>query len=305
LIPDSTTYYSNGKLLLTGEYLVLDGALALGVPTKFGQDLTVRPIDGKRIYWKSLDEKGNIWLDTNFELPIHSNKNKEPFIENLLEILKGASELKRNFLIDKACQITTHLTFPKDWGLGSSSTLINNVAQWAKIDAFDLLDKTMGGSGYDIACAQNDKPVLFQLTAAKPIIRPIEFRPIFREQLYFVYLNKKQKSSDEIHRYHSIKDGIPEAVKTVTEITNLLVKTRTLDEFNILISEHEKVVSKVVKLPTIQDSYFRDYFGQMKSLGAWGGDFIMATGNDDTPSYFKKKGFSTILKYDELLLTKD
>jgi mevalonate kinase len=28
-------FYSNGKLLLTGEYLVLDGAKSLALPTKF------------------------------------------------------------------------------------------------------------------------------------------------------------------------------------------------------------------------------------------------------------------------------
>ena len=36
------TYRANGKLLLTGEYLVLKGALALALPTKLGQTMTVR-----------------------------------------------------------------------------------------------------------------------------------------------------------------------------------------------------------------------------------------------------------------------
>ena len=57
------TYYSNGKLLLTGEYLVLDGALSLAVPTQFGQSLTVETIDERKLIWKSLDEKGNIWFE--------------------------------------------------------------------------------------------------------------------------------------------------------------------------------------------------------------------------------------------------
>jgi len=43
------TCYSNGKLLLTGEYLVLEGATALAVPTKFGQDLKVEKIKEKSI----------------------------------------------------------------------------------------------------------------------------------------------------------------------------------------------------------------------------------------------------------------
>ena len=38
---EKQTFYSNGKLLLTGEYLVLNGAVALAIPTKFGQTLTI------------------------------------------------------------------------------------------------------------------------------------------------------------------------------------------------------------------------------------------------------------------------
>ena len=34
---ETQTFYSNGKLLITGEYVVLDGAKALALPTKFGQ----------------------------------------------------------------------------------------------------------------------------------------------------------------------------------------------------------------------------------------------------------------------------
>ena len=36
------TFYSNGKLLLTGEYLVIDGAKALAIPTQKGQSLSVK-----------------------------------------------------------------------------------------------------------------------------------------------------------------------------------------------------------------------------------------------------------------------
>lgn len=38
------SFKSNGKLLLTGEYLVLDGAVALALPTKMGQIMTVEPL---------------------------------------------------------------------------------------------------------------------------------------------------------------------------------------------------------------------------------------------------------------------
>lgn len=302
---EKATYYSNGKLLLTGEYLVLDGALALGIPTKFGQSLEIQSTNDSKIHWQSLDEKGNIWLDAVVNLPINSSSKTKPENENLFKVLNQATKQNPDFLSDKGYTIKTKLTFPLDWGLGSSSTLINNIAQWAQIDAFKLLQETLGGSGYDIACAQNNTPILFHLEQQKPVVKPINFSPIFKEQLYFVHLNKKQKSNLEIARYKEMKNGVNEAIKTVSEITNLLVKTTQLDDFEKLILEHEKLLASILQLPRVQEIYFKDYFGQIKSLGAWGGDFILATGNEDTPKYFKKKGFETVLLYDEMVLKND
>lgn len=37
----TSEYYSNGKLLLTGEYVVLEGFEGLALPTVFGQKLSV------------------------------------------------------------------------------------------------------------------------------------------------------------------------------------------------------------------------------------------------------------------------
>ena len=56
-------YYSNGKLLLTGEYAVLDGATALALPTKFGQSLEVSPRTDERILGKIRDVNGELWFE--------------------------------------------------------------------------------------------------------------------------------------------------------------------------------------------------------------------------------------------------
>ena len=56
-------YYSNGKLLLTGEYVVLDGAKALAVPTKFGQLLNIKQGTNKQFKWTSLDFDATIWFE--------------------------------------------------------------------------------------------------------------------------------------------------------------------------------------------------------------------------------------------------
>ena len=282
---------------------MLDGALALGVPTKKGQSLTVQPIEEKKLYWESSADNGVIWFKETFDLPLKTNQYKNAIAQTLVKILTEAQDLNSYFLKENTgYKITTSLDFPRDWGLGSSSTLLNNIANWANIDAFQLLQKTMGGSGYDIACAKHDKPVLYKLNNQNPRVTPINFNPAFTAQLYFVHLDKKQHSAKEIVRYQNIKQGIPEAVKTVSEITDLITKTSNIDDFNVLIREHERLLSSILKTPTVQETHFKDYFGQTKSLGAWGGDFILATGNDDTPKYFKQKGYNTVLLYAEMVL---
>ena len=148
------TFYSNGKLLLTGEYVVLDGALALALPTKYGQNLTVETVPSKQILWKSFDQDRSTWFEDEFTFDEIINKpfDAENSVRNtLLEILNEAFQMNPNFLDKNGFNIETNLTFPKNWGLGTSSTLINNIGQWLHIDAFELLNRSFGGSGYDIA----------------------------------------------------------------------------------------------------------------------------------------------------------
>jgi len=300
------TFYSNGKLLLTAEYLVLDGAKSLAIPAKFGQDLTVEKIDQPKIIWQSFDVKNKVWFDCTFKLPnleiIGSNKDIA-ISKTLQNILKEAQKLNPEFLTNKTgFIIKTNLTFPRNWGLGTSSTLINNIAQWANINAFKLLNNSFGGSGYDIACAQNNKPITYQLIRNKPKIESVNFNPVFKDQLFFIHLNKKQNSKDAIHQYQKNKNTVFAFTESISQITNAIIKTKKVADFEKLLIEHEKIIAIVIQQKTIQEKLFSDYFGQTKSLGAWGGDFIIATGNEDSPKYFKNKGFETILSYHDMIL---
>ena len=87
-------FYSNGKLLLTGEYLVLDGAKSLAVPTKFGQDLVVEPIENNELIWASFDHLNQCWFEATFELPklrlqsASFNSDKEGSSEMIAETLQ-------------------------------------------------------------------------------------------------------------------------------------------------------------------------------------------------------------------------
>jgi hypothetical protein len=74
-------------------------------------------------------------------------------------------------------------------------------------------------------------------------------------------------------------------------------------QFKQLILEHESLVGKVLNKIPIQQELFSDFSGAIKSLGAWGGDFIMAVGEKNTPKYFKSKGYYTVLTYAEMALS--
>src|SRR5690606_18404617 len=187
------TYYSNGKLLISGEYLVLDGALSLAVPTTFGQSLIIEPIHMPKIIWKSFDDNGIVWFEDEFLIkPFTSLISPQNEVsKRLVQILNAAKSINPEFLnSNQGFKVTTTLTFPKNWGLGTSSTLINNISQWANVDAYLLLKNTFGGSGYDIACAQHNHPISYQLEYGKPMVKKLEFSPSFKHHLYFIHWNK-------------------------------------------------------------------------------------------------------------------
>ena len=301
------TFYSNGKLLITGEYVVLDGAKAFALPTKFGQNLIIEETEGQIIHWKSVDSDGSIWFEDT--IPFLSIVRKERFddaknIKNtLIEILHEAYLMNTDFITSsKGYTIRTELTFPKFWGLGTSSTLINNIAQWLEIDAFELLKRSFGGSGYDIACAQNNSPILYQLINEKPVVNKINFKPDFTDKIFFVYLNKKQNSKSAIASYYGQQGNAQNALETINSITKRVIEAITLKEFALALQNHEIELSNILELPTVKEALFPDFDGVIKSLGAWGGDFVMCISKENPTDYFKSKGFETVIPYCEMIL---
>jgi mevalonate kinase len=301
------TFYSNGKLLLTGEYVVLDGAKAFALPTKFGQNLIIEETEGQIIHWKSVDRDGSIWFEDT--ITFLSIVRKERFddaknIKNtLIEILHEAYLMNADFITSsKGYTIRTELTFPKFWGLGTSSTLINNIAQWLEIDAFELLKRSFGGSGYDIACAQNNCPILYQLINEKPVVNKVNFKPDFTDKIFFVYLNKKQNSKSAIASYYGQQGNVQNALETINSITKSVIEAITLKEFALALQNHEIELSNILELPTVKEALFPDFDGMIKSLGAWGGDFVMCISKENPADYFKAKGFETVIPYGKMIL---
>ena len=295
--------YSNGKVLLTGEYVILDGALSLAAPTKFGQHLKYQENLSNLINWKSINFDGNIWFEcliTSDTLKVKSTSSKK-ISNTLVEIINFIREYNPSFLKKCGSDISTNLTFEKNLGLGSSSTLISNLSKISGVNPYTLNNKIFKGSGYDIACAESISPILYKLDKDQKIINEVSFKPSFNGHIYFVYLNKKQNSISEIEKYNKNKAS-NSIINEISDITSEILVCNSIDRFNELIEAHELIISKLISKQTVKDHLFKDFDGYTKSLGAWGGDMIMVTSQIDPSKYFIEKGYSTIFKFKELLV---
>jgi hypothetical protein len=79
------------------------------------------------------------------------------------------------------------------------------------------------------------------------------------------------------------------------------VKTQKKSEFQNLMLTHESIISKLIGMPPVQQTMFSDYEGVVKSLGAWGGDFVLACGPKTSKAYFLAKGYTVCIPYFELI----
>lgn len=302
-------YYSAGKYLLSGEYLVLDGAKAIGLPCTLGQDMYQWETSGKgRLSWKSFLKDGRLWNSCLIDLNDWSiqESTDTDFANRLVQVLQCCFELSnKEVAVGQDLFFETRLQFESAWGLGSSSTFIANISNYFNINPYQLLEKTFGGSGYDIAAATASKAFVYRRDNPKePFSEEIELNWPFKDQLFFVYLNEKQNSRTGIKSYRSIKASKTEAIEKVSAISDELMTVKDLSQFQALIDQHEAIISSLMEMPTVKSRLFSDFEGSLKSLGAWGGDFILAVspkGAAYCQHYFNNKGYSTILPYRQII----
>ena len=293
------SFHSNGKLLISGEYLVLDGALSLALPCKFGQYLNFTEDSNGTLEWISKDMNDTIWFTAYFEAKTlkvlkTSNYNTVKWVRKILEFCN------KNSLTNKSLQgkIECKLEFPNNWGLGSSSTLLNNLASLYEINPYDLHFSTTNGSGYDIACAGSNSALTYQVIENIPQVKKMDWSPVFKDEILFIFLKKKQKSNLEVKRFKELKKD-PDLISRISSITKEIIYSKTIEEFEDLLDEHEAITGQYIQSETVKSKYFSDYEGSVKSLGAWGGDFVLATRKNK--NYFLDKGFDTILSFSEII----
>lgn len=301
--------YYNAKLLLSAEYLVLNGAKALAVPLKFGQRLQADENEQGYLSWLSIAHEGSEWFNAKYSLKDFSIiESSDPEIaKHPQRLLLAARKINPGFCNKSVgCHLISTLNYPIQWGLGSSSTLIAALAGWAEIDPFALHFEVSKGSGYDIACAFSQGPLIYSVKENKPEFERITFSPGYADRIFFAYQGNKQDSAEGIQKYRNRNLHLDESlVDKVSLLTERMQNAPSLSDFEQILLEHENLISSLLGVPSIKQTQFSDLPGQVKSLGAWGGDFCMLTWNDDLlllPAYLKSKGIHTWFNFHDIVL---
>ncbi len=303
-------YSSRGKLLISGEYLVLYGALAFAVPTRFGQKLLIKKANNDEIiYWKTFMQ-GRPWFHARFDVRnlniVDSNNIKSAVY--IQKALIAAQQLRPAFLKDyMSWEVESHIDFNTEWGLGSSSSLVSNIAYWAEADPFLLHTKVSQGSGYDVACARAEKPILFENCDGRRLVTEVDFNPPFSGNIYFVYLGRKMDSQVVVHDFLGRSSRFYMEVQKISDISQQMTYCNDIKTFGNLMVEHEEILSGVLGKQTLKNDIFRDFGGEIKSLGAWGGDFAMAlwpAERHELEHYFSRKNLNVVFSLKEMMYDK-
>lgn len=293
------TYESAGKFLLFGEYLVLRGALCLAMPLSLGQTLTVSAYKGKGVLWRSF-EHGEKWFDTLFseslEIVETTDSKKAKTARGLLRFIQ---RLKPEW-IPAHLDLRFDLGFERKYGMGSSATLVSLLSQWSGVDPYSFLEKTFGGSGFDVAAATAQKPFLYSITERR--IREFALPAHITRHLLFIYTGKKQNSAREVFHFRDR----PVRATQIAEMNAIVEKAAScshIEAWEDLMEESEQLLSAVLGQRPVREKDYSDYPYKIKSLGAWGGDFIMASCRDteEARNYFLNKNKNPVYTFKALV----
>ena len=302
-------FQAHGKLLLSAEYMVMHGSKALAVPLQKGQTLEIKHTESKHFFsWKAY-HNDKLWFAADFDpgtLKIIDATNPEMALR-LKKIIQACIEMMPSFqesLFRK--DAVTRLDFSPDYGFGSSSTLISLLAEWAEVNPLDLHFMVSEGSGFDVACALADGAITYKLRDDLPQYQHIPFYPTFHENIWFAWLGRKQPTESHLSEVAGkINPGF-DTIYKFSELTRAMIEATTLSEFRLVMEEHEEELSRILGKERISAS-FKSLPGSIKSLGAWGGDFVMIASEVERESleaYLAGEGIHTLYSYEELVYEK-
>lgn len=268
--------------------------------------MKVAELSGSEIIWTCHDAQGKKWFEAGIDLMGFDiiSSTDEKMSKYLRKLFKACCNNNSEFLSHwKKYKVDHYLEFPLEWGLGSSSTLIRNMALWADISPYHLYFDIEDGSGYDVACAGSEDPILYTLGDGVIDLEEVEFNPSFADQLYFLPLGNKVSSSEAVK---AIRNKRPDKalIRKASDFSHKLLQIKTLQAFENWVEEHESMVSAYLGQAKIKDERFSDYWGAVKSLGTWGGDLLLISSKESketTEKYFKEKSFDKLIPYKDLI----
>lgn len=298
------TYRANGKLLLTGEYLVLHGAKAIALPLNVGQQLEVSQVENSsKVQWQARFQN-KIWFECvlnldDFSVLETSDQGKSDVLGQLFKTIKM---LNPTFTLQAGTKFETTLESNPEWGFGSSSTLVSLLAQWSGVDPFRLNEMVFHGSGFDIACAMADGPIFY--TRKQPV-QKLSLNYPFADQLVLVYSGKKKGTAREVRSFLKERSVSEQHIAEMTALSEEIAACSNQQDFNRLIEIHESMIGKIIAQTPVKEQFFPDFDGAIKSLGAWGGDFWLISTQQsfsEMKCYFENKGLTTVFKWNDLIL---
>lgn len=299
-------YRANGKLLLTGEYLVLHGAKAIAMPLNVGQKMVVSQVENSStVQWQARFQD-KIWFECVLNLDDFSVlKTSDPVkSEVVVKLFKAITKLNPEFKLPAGIKFETTLESNPEWGFGSSSTLVSLLAQWSGVNPFRLNEMVFHGSGFDIACATVKGPIFY--TRNQPSESVLLNYP-FADQLFLVYSGKKKGTANEVRSFLKEKTISETQIAEMSVLSKEFAACSCQSEFNRLIEIHELMIGKIIGQIPVKEQFFPDFDGSIKSLGAWGGDFWLASTEmpfEQIRKYFENKGFDPVFKWSDLILKK-
>ncbi|MBW7840086.1 MAG: hypothetical protein H3C36_10725 [Chitinophagaceae bacterium] len=290
-------FFASGKLLLFGEYLVLRGAQSMALPLSSGQELQITANPSGGIQWEAF-EFGNQWLTIHFSNDLKiletNDTEKARTAQKFLELISAHSTVTIRDL-----HLRFDLDFHRHYGFGTSATLTSLLSQWSGVDPYYLMQQTFGGSGYDIAAATAAMPFIY--SQENKIEKEFRLADAITSHLLFVYLGKKQISAGEVAAFKK-KVTTKDQLHEMNQIVEAASQCTSIIDWEKLMMQSEALMSSILHFPTVKAQLFPDYPYAVKSLGAWGGDFVMATFRDisEAKKYFQQKQKQPIFTFKEL-----
>ncbi len=298
---------AHGKLMISAEYMVMHGSKALALPLRKGQTLRKFRSDNPRIFsWKAFFGE-QTWFHAMLDpatLRILESSDHEK-ATHLQKLISSCIEMMPAFQEDLfSWDVETYLDFSPEWGFGSSSTLIALMAEWAEINPLDLHFSVSSGSGYDVACAIAEGPLVYRLRDGSPRYQHIPFRPLFSGDLYFAWLGVKQPTAPHLQEISGKLRPDFQSIHQFSDLTEQMIRAKDLATFQDLMRIHEEALAEILHMEPVSATLLRDLPGSVKSLGAWGGDYVLVASDaprKELEAFLSSRNIHQLFNFEDLV----